>query len=414
MNLIAYSDSEDSGDEAPSVPQPAAKIAQKPAFQKVVDRSNPGKIKLNLPGTTQPQAHKDDLDAEAPPAKKARTGGGAFSGFNAMLPAPKKPQPTARSEGAPPGKRGLGKGLGAGVNLKTGSEPAFKREPRVQEEEYDEQGNPIKRERLNKEDFRAMLNLPPPKTERTEEVKAVPKQGAIRTELEQAPTPVKKPVFMPMSMARGKKKKPITARPPVATTQKTKDAAAAAPASNTPTMEAESTPKPKVSLFSISQETEAPTKGGSNGAYEPLLFGAGEEEESFAFEERLDAQPASHQAPAAMPRASGASHDLTNIASDLNLSESERRQLFGRKGRGPDLSSAKIVDFNTDTEYAHNEMLRQQGETTQHNALKSISGAGKNSLRSLVNVATTQKDALEDHFAQGRRNKKEAGNKYGW
>ena len=75
---------------------------------------------------------------------------------------------------------------------------------------------------------------------------------------------------------------------------------------------------------------------------------------------------------------------------------------------------ATIKDFNTDMEYAHNEKLRQQGEAVQHNPLKSISGTGKNSLRSLVNVATTQKDALEDHFAAGARNKIEAGNRYGW
>jgi hypothetical protein len=105
---------------------------------------------------------------------------------------------------------------------------------------------------------------------------------------------------------------------------------------------------------------------------------------------------------------------LTNLASELNLTESERRRLFGRKGQGSELSGANIIEFNTDKEYAHNEQLRQQGETVQHNALKSISGTGKNSLRSLINVAVTQKDALEEHFASGRRNKREAGSKYGW
>ena len=125
-----------------------------------------------------------------------------------------------------------------------------------------------------------------------------------------------------------------------------------------------------------------------------------------AFQSHQTLVPASHAPPP--------SNDLTSIASGLKLSEAERRQLFGRKGQGPDLSGATFVDFNTDREYAHNEMLRQQGETVQHNALKTISGTGKNSLRSLINVASTQKDALEEHFASGRRNKKEAGNKYGW
>jgi hypothetical protein len=32
----------------------------------------------------------------------------------------------------------------------------------------------------------------------------------------------------------------------------------------------------------------------------------------------------------------------------------------------------------------------------------------------LVNAASSQKEALEESFAAGRRNKKEAGSKYGW
>ena len=128
MNLLAgYSDSE-SDSEAPA-PQVAPKPTAKPAFQKVVDRSNPGRIKVNLPGASQSRG-KDDIQDDAPPAKKPRLGGGSsFGGFNAMLPAPKKPNVNAiaASEGAKTGNRGLGKGLASGVNLKTGAEPAFKR-----------------------------------------------------------------------------------------------------------------------------------------------------------------------------------------------------------------------------------------------------------------------------------------------
>src|SRR6186713_2096671 len=155
MNLINYSDSEGSDDEAP-VPKPTAKPTPKPAFQKVVDSVNPGKIKINLPGASQPKANKDDMESDAPPAKKARIGGGGFGGFNAMLPAPKKANVDAVG-GDTSGMKGLGKGLGSGVNLKTGAEPAFKREPKIS---YDEDQAP-----LQKEDFRAMLNLPAPKME---------------------------------------------------------------------------------------------------------------------------------------------------------------------------------------------------------------------------------------------------------
>ncbi|KAF2248312.1 hypothetical protein BU26DRAFT_520022 [Trematosphaeria pertusa] len=417
MNLIAYSDSEESANEAPSAPKPAAKPASKPAFQKVVDRSKPGKIKLNLPGASRTQPEKDDIEAEAPPAKKARTGGGAFSGFNAMLPAPKKPAPSAAAGGATSGKRGLGKGLGAGVNLKTGAEPAFKREPKVAEDEYDENGNPVKKEPMQKEDFRALLNLPPPKTET--KIESAPLQKPDLAQAEQPPEvkPAAKPKFVPMSVSRGKKKKPMVPRPAVAAPEEGKPGTASALKSSTG--EPKGPAKPKVSLFSLSQDAEAPTRSQANGSYQPLLYGFEEEDDDDAaradgaFEAQTTHQT-TQDASSVSQRTPGASNDLANIASELNLSEAERRQLFGRKGHGPDLSAAKITEFNTDTEYAHNEMLRQQGETVQHNALKSITGTGKNSLRSLVNVATTQKDALEEHFAQGRRNKKEAGNKYGW
>ncbi|KAL5375201.1 hypothetical protein DPSP01_011405 [Paraphaeosphaeria sporulosa] len=411
MNLTGYSDSEDSGDDTPAVSQPAAKPAPKPAFQKVVDRSNPGKIKLNLPSASQSHAATDDIESEAPPAKKARIGGGAFGGFNAMLPAPKKPRVEAATADAPSGKRGLGKGLGAGVNLKTGAEPAFQRQRALDLDDYDENGNPIKQEARKQEDFRALLNLPAPKTDTkaAEPPASTPSDSPAppASTAEQAPA---RPRFMPKGMGWGKKKKPAAARALTASAQV--DARTASQASSiAPPAEQKPPPKPKVSLFgSVSQEVEAPAKQPA-GEYQPLIYGADQDDEEMAIP---DSAFSSHPTPAPISHAPPPSNDLTNIASELNLTEAERRQLFGRKGQGPDFSGAKIVDFNTDREYAHNEMLRQQGETVQHNALKSISGTGKNSLRSLINVASTQKDALEEHFASGRRNKKEAGNKYGW
>ncbi|KAH6625705.1 mitotic checkpoint regulator, MAD2B-interacting-domain-containing protein [Boeremia exigua] len=397
MNLTAYSDSESDGD-APA-PVPAPKPAPK-TFQKVVDRANPGRIKLSLPGASSASAPRDDIESEAPPAKKARVGGGGLGGFNSMLPAPKKANVKAPAA-ATPGSRGLGKGLGAGINLRTGAEPAFKREPKLELEEYDEQGNVIKKEPMNKEDFRAMLNLPTPKS--APQKSPTPDSPAPAPDAaEGAPPKPAAPRFVPMSVGKGKKKKPA-ARPAPAPAQESKPAPVEAPP-----------PKPKVSLFGVSQEAEAPTTN-PGGAYQPIMYGFDEDEEDDdqAADETFNAQPAHH--PTQYAPTPAAPNELTNIASELNLSEAERRQLFGKKGRNaPDFSSAKIVQFNTDTEYAHNELLRQQGEQAQHNPLKSISGTGKNSLRSLVSSATTQKDALEEHFAAGYRNKKEAGNRYGW
>lgn len=419
MNLLAgYSDSE-SDSETPVAPQTTAKPASKPAFQKVVDRSNPGRIKVNLPGATQSRQEQDDIQADAPPAKKPRLGGGSsFAGFNAMLPAPKKlnVNAVAAAEGTKPGSRGLGKGLASGVSLKTGAEPAFKREPRADTEEYDETGNPIKKEPMNKDDFRAMLNLPPPKSQSKPDIEPASSAPTIKIEPESQQAPkAAAPRFVPMSVGKGKKKKPVAARPASTPTEAASTSRPAVPAPQEPVVEAKPR-KPKVSLFGVSSDAEPLIKGTSDAEYQPLLYGAEKEEDApvpdEAFDQHSTSQTTQYAASSASAPASGG---LTNIASELNLTEAERRQLFGKKGRnGPDFSGAKIVEFNTDEEYAHNEKLRQQGEAVAHNPLKSISGTGKNSLRSLVNVATTQKDALEDHFAASHRNKREAGNRYGW
>jgi hypothetical protein len=337
-----------------------------------------------------------------------------------MLPAPKKPNLSAvaaKTEGAKTGSRGLGKGLASGVNLKTGAEPAFKRESRVEVEEYDENGDPIKKEPMKKEDFRAMLNLPTPKTDIKADTKAevATKVSEASPEVQQAPKAAA-PRFVPMSVGKGKKKKAVAPRP-AAVPAEGIDPSNANTSTSTPQSLPEAKPrKPKVSLFSVSSEAEPLAKGPSDGQYQPLLYGAPDEDDAPIPDSAFEQQSTNQTIQYAPPSTGGpATNDLTNIASELNLSEAERRQLFGKKGRGgPDFSSAKITNFNTDAEYAHNEELRRQGEQIQHNPLKSISGTGKNSLRSLVNVATTQKDALEDHFASSHRNKREAGNRYGW
>ena len=417
MNLLAgYSDSESDNDVSPApkiAAKQAAKPVPKPGFQKVVDRSNPGRIKLNLPSASQSQQEKDGIQDDAPPAKKPRLGGGSsFGGFNAMLPAPKKPNINAisASDSAKTGSRGLGKGLASGVNLKTGAEPAFKREPRVETEEYDETGNPMKKEPMKKEDFRAMLNLPLPKTEvkKNTQVEAPVEDTKAAPPPQQVPKPAA-PRFVPMSVGKGKKKKPIAPRP----TPKPTDGASL-PSINAQTSQPATAPrKSKVSLFGVSNEPEPIAKALTDTEYQPLLYGA-DEEQAPSMPPETFADHSAYTTTQPSPAPSGPS-GLTNIASELNLTPAERRQLFGKQRRdAPDFSSAHIAEFNTDAEYAHNERLRQQGEAVSHNPLKSITGTGKNSLRSLVNVATTQKEALEDHFAAGHRNKKEAGNRYGW
>ena len=66
-----------------------------------------------------------------------------------------------------------------------------------------------------------------------------------------------------------------------------------------------------------------------------------------------------------------------------------------------------------DSEYAANEHARQTGDAVEHRAVKAIA-PGKHSLQQLVNNARTQQGAMEDKWAEGRRERGEAGGKYGW
>ncbi|KAF2001488.1 hypothetical protein P154DRAFT_163845 [Amniculicola lignicola CBS 123094] len=394
MNLTNYSDSESDSEAPPPVPKAAVKPAPKPAFQKVIDRANPGKIKLNLPSARQ-QPENDGGDSGEPPAKKARTRGGAF-GIGGFLPAPKK---------ADAKLTGNGGASQPSIGLKTSSEPSFLRDSN-EVEDYDEEGNPIKRS----QGASVTLNLR--YIEETD--KAGDTKTASQPKFEIPSGPV--PAYMAAQMGRRKKKRPVPPRPAVVLAQgeSVVSGLIATDLGLRPLV------KPKVSLFSATQEVEDNiTDQTKNRQYKPLLYGAQEDEEAPVPDDPLGQTEAYQQSNSFVQSGSHdvsvGSNNLSDIASELNLSAADKRRLFGgRRGQDNDLSTANVIDFNTDAEYAHNEMVRQQGDTAQHNALKSISGTGKNSLQSLIRNATVQKEALEDHFAQGKANKKAAGNRYGW
>ncbi|CBX97314.1 predicted protein [Plenodomus lingam JN3] len=343
MNLTAYSDSESDG-EAPPVTTSVAKPLSKSSFQRVVDRSNPGRIKVNLPGATQSHT-KDNTPDDAPPSKKPRLGGGGLSGFNAMLPAPKKPNANAISTSASSNSdtRGLGKGLASGVNLKTGAEPAFKREPRVNMDEYDENGNVIKKEPMNKEDFRAMLNLPSPKTEKKERTADV-SEAAVEiapTEPQEAPKPAA-PRFVPMSVGKGKKKKKPTISRSANDPENTSETSTSAPSPSQPLLEETAPPprKPKLSLFGVTtNQTDPSSQPTPSTPYQPLLYNPSPTQPTPQIPNPTLPSPSSSSEPPA----------LSTLASTLHLTPSELRQLLPKQhSKNP--SAPKILTFNTDAE----------------------------------------------------------------
>lgn len=392
MALVDYSDSEESGGEdAP--PLKGFPSTTKPTVQRIVDRSNPGKILVSLPKASP----DDEAKLDEPPSKRVKTGGGTFGGLASFLPPPKKTGIIRKGALASSGpRRG---GLGAGVSLKTGAAPGFSREPKPERESEP-------REALVDDDDgessrQTGLQLPPPKAN------AQPKPEEVKL--------VGKPLmFKPLSVSRKpvKKKKQQTSDGSSTTVTSTANNQAKE-LSNQAT---EIPPRrQKLSLFSMHTESsDAPSIPTSN-IYEPYEAPSQETSESSAYTNDGYTVSTTNATPA--PPTATSSQSLDDIASDLNLSASDRRQLFGRQRPGSNNSSsfqaAKIVNFNMDKEYAHNEELRAAGEEVVHNPVRAIA-PGKHSLRQLVNAAQSQKEALEESFAKGKTNRAEASSRYGW
>ncbi|KAF2456452.1 mitotic checkpoint regulator, MAD2B-interacting-domain-containing protein [Lineolata rhizophorae] len=420
MALVGYSDSEGSDSESiPSAPQPppeksapasssaasvATPSASKPGFQKVVDRANPHKIRVSLPATDKPSDRDGGKEDDGPPAKKPRIGGGV--GFNAMLPAPKQPK-QAKSGTANGGRLGGGsaggKGIGRGVSLKTGAAPAFSREP-ISVEDLAATGQD---ERRN--DGAGNGSAGP----------TVESQDKKRDEQEVKLTG-KPMMFKPLSVARKSQKKKARAIAPSyesAAVSKRSEVATLAGSTDMSTSKPEPKPatKPKVSLFSISHDEPSSTISTKHKLSLPKPEFSEVDDDEVEIGGTAMAAPA-FEAPQPQPSTNDP-NSLTSVAADLNLTPAQRRQLFGRAGASPsfDPSGLKVVNFNTDEEYRANEARRQAGElaTEQHQPVRTIA-PGKHTLRQLVSAATSNKEALEEQFAAGKRNKKEAGGKYGW
>lgn len=393
MLLVEYSDSESSGAEGPRTPHAltgskATSNSHKPAFQKVVDRSNPHKIRVNLP-TVAKTTKTEGEDGSEPPSKRAKVASNAFSGFNSLLPAPKKAPALNGGSGV---KRA---GLGSGVNLKTGTTPGFSRDEGAKMDGSGGDKAKTEAEASNSS------------TASHDDHNTAFQEPALTTTLNGEPKIQGNPLmFKPLSVARKPKKTSSSA-----STQNIPNQA--------PVAARQSKTTPMISLFSTGDVQEPQNQGPViAGEYQPMIYlpSNSKPDPSPPFSHDMEASesleiPINLLAQTNHNNQEPSTQSLDTIASDLKLSASAKRQLLGRQRNSP--SNINIVNFNTDQEYAANEMLRQAGEQVQHNPVRSIA-PGKHSLKQLVNAATNQKEALEEQFALGRRNRKEAGGKYGW
>ncbi|KAE8378366.1 mitotic checkpoint regulator, MAD2B-interacting-domain-containing protein [Aspergillus bertholletiae] len=411
MALVSYSDSEGSDSEPETTTKPTAPTTtakSNVAKLKLVDSSNPRKIRVAL--DLKPEDTKDGDDG--PARKKVRIGGGGgFAGFNSFLPAPKKAATTGVADKT---KGGAVAAAGAGrkvFSLKTGAAPGFDRG--------------LDEETRNEWALEQAASSTPRggDGDGDDYDGTIPKAGSLRDEAGEVGLHMKKPdevklkgnpmMFKPLSVGRGtQKRRKVVSSKPVDTpaevsqpaSEQTWPAAAAAPVQPP-------APKPKVSLFSLgSIESAANVASGpqaQSATYEPLVYTANTDAPAAGPQGEHELQ-----VPAASSASATQTQTLDNIADDLNLSRSQRRHLFGRNA---DASKSRVLHFNTDQEYIANQEMAHQTDmaAVQHNPVRAIA-PGKHTLQQLVNAASSQREALEESFASGRRNKKEAGSKYGW
>jgi hypothetical protein len=237
-------------------------------------------------------------------------------------------------------------------------------------------------------------------------------------------------MFKPLSVARKKapaktKKQdgaPATGSPAsgLATSQNGPTAPDTAPAT---TQSAAPPHKKKISLFSMGDDEPAPataTTTAPTGNYEPLFTSAPELEEEES--DVTSAYPTYQQQQSTLAAQHPQQQDFSTLAS--TLTPAARRELFGRSTTNSTTSSssssflppnAKVITFDMEREYAHNEALRASGAQEQlaYNPVRSIA-PGKHSLRQVVNMAQSNQGALEESFARAKSNKRDAAGRYGW
>lgn len=391
MALVDYSGSEDSEEEPKPTVKEAVKpktASNKPAFQKVVDPSAPHKIRVTLPESSK--ASSGETDSERP-SKRTKLSTGGLGGFNALLPAPKRASATNGGATSSGSKKG---GLGSGINLRTGAAPGFSREsePSMEADQASAPDQAESKISVSSHEPGAEAQDGNPDTVKLKDLPA-----------EDVKPKGKATMFKPLSVARKPPKKKATSASAIDGMKSGSDSPIALPKA-----------APKVSLFSAGSPDEISGNGSpQKGTYQPMIYTHNFPDNPRTY---LDTSGESEpiESSVSIPDPSNTDQNaqsLDMIASDLNLSASAKRQLLGRQKNKT--AAINIVNFNTDEEYKANEVLRQAGEQVQHNPVHAIA-PGKHSLKQLVNMGTVQADALEESFASGRRNRSEAGSKYGW
>ncbi|TGZ82457.1 hypothetical protein EX30DRAFT_394752 [Ascodesmis nigricans] len=374
--LVDYSDSDASDTESQKTvppPEPEKKpvsglagLLPKPKRRQkdVSTDDGPKKIVVNLPKIDEPEL------LEQPPSKIRRIGGGG-SGLSSMLPAPKKRKEAEAAAETKNGTKGANKPRVLGGASAGAREVGFVRLP----------GEVL--------DVENEATAPP---------KPPPVSGSATMFIPQSV--VGKKTIQPMSAFRKKGGK--------AATGTIKVAGAGVPP-----------PKPKVSLFgSVAASTTSSSSYTGlpviSGEYKPIMLEtaqpAPKPNEDVAMDTGLSSENLVELGQNVILESKPA-NDLAAVVDAVGLDEAAMRQLYGRRGRGKE--QITLSNFSVDEEYRKNEINRALGLAEEHKTVRSIK-PGKHQLKSLLTAVQSQKDALEDSFAESKRNRQEAGNKYGW
>ncbi|KAI7781096.1 hypothetical protein LA080_015216 [Diaporthe eres] len=412
MGLVEYSDSESDSEspQTPAHPTAAAAAASQPGkkqrFQKLVDKSNPGKILVSLPSVST--TSDDAATSETPAAKRLKTSGSRFSGFSSFLPPPKATASNPRGGS-------IGKATPrVGVNLRTSSEAAFSRDT------GGDSGDGVSRT-----DGPGSISNSPSATATAPAQPSIPPGQKSEDEVKLVGKPL---MFKPLSVARKPGKKAVGTKAAAASTtashggalKRPSDTGSSGPPTKDETLAVPQAKKKKrISLFSVVDDArgveQVPEDSTSYEAEPPghdqSTFNEGNALDDYASQQ----QYAGYSQPPAREAGYPDPTSLDSIADDLNLGPAARRELFGRGGAPSKTTAKSVINFNLDQEYRHNEELRQSGalDQQQHNPLRAIK-PGKHSLQQLVNQVQSQRDALEENFAKNRATQKQSGAKYGF
>lgn len=149
-------------------------------------------------------------------------------------------------------------------------------------------------------------------------------------------------------------------------------------------------------------------ESGSAHEYKPIMLEDDEQDQEPPTENPID----SIQTPLPLTTAERAQAELL---AEINKHEPSRtRKHPASSVTGNSNNNPAIIDFSMDDFYQTNAELRAQGLLDESKRPVKAIGGGRHQLTTLLRSAQTNKEGLEEMYAQNRRTKKEAGSKYGF